>query len=465
MATLHNIQSNLTDFENTAKNAAKPVLLRPRISLHAAASIGRRSTAASRTPLPLPNRTNQRNVRRISLLPRDRAYARSAAKAVMNNSALTGTTTAATLNVSGVLQAQGLNCNRGGLQGSYNGLHYTTQNDVAWGSYRAAGGAARSWTGSTACSDGTITATALRHRCGASSSEGHIFENRNEVCLLSINGATGNTRVKGTLTAQTVNGTNPARAGHRHPPVLDPGRLLQSLNDRSNDHEFRTSVLETGKLVSGIAFSSTEAGSGVFLVNPAVVDPESGTITTPTSIDLMTLDQFSTPMAVLHMDSTGITLSPYLYCDGATIGGDDVSAKFANIDGQLAGLFAGQAANTIADALAFAVQNGFNPLKLIPFKTPLPDGMDAFEIGNEFQESFDHEQMWREARAARFDAVVGKPFGEEDAPGFGFLGLDALQHLAQLLQHLQRLHLMMTTLVVMTMMMKTATTKMKPQHQ
>lgn len=206
------------------------------------------------------------------------------------------------------------------------------------------------------------------------------------------------------------------RFRHCAPMAADPGPLLRSLNDRTNaasdvifQLDARAATLESGELVSDCSFSSNPHGTAILSFTPAAQDAETEAVT-PASIDLMLLDPSATPISVLHVDSTGVTVSPYLTVDGLDVAGvGDVASKFGAVNGQITGLIAGQTVNAVADALSEAVRlSGFDPLKFLPFKTPPP--LDpSYEIGPEFAESFDHVNMWEDLAGGA--AQIG-PAGE-----------------------------------------------------
>ena len=71
--------------------------------------------------------------------------------------------------------------------------------DNNWAIYMAVSGASKSYSGGTAIASPNFSADALRFRVANAASQGFIFENSSEQCLVSIQGSTGNTTILGTL--------------------------------------------------------------------------------------------------------------------------------------------------------------------------------------------------------------------------------------------------------------------------
>jgi hypothetical protein len=72
--------------------------------------------------------------------------------------------------------------------GAGRGIMMWNDNDTSWGIYMGQSGGSRSLSGATACTGLNFTQHAVRFRVANSTTQGFIFENSSETCLLSIRG-------------------------------------------------------------------------------------------------------------------------------------------------------------------------------------------------------------------------------------------------------------------------------------
>ena len=113
--------------------------------------------------------------------------------------------TSGTLSVGGLLSNTGgakLEIQNGTNGGSSKGIYFWTTTDSNWVHYMGQSGSSRAADNGTACSsiDGR-TSHHIRYRVNNSSSNGHLWENSADSCLMSLTGDTGKLYVKGDIYA------------------------------------------------------------------------------------------------------------------------------------------------------------------------------------------------------------------------------------------------------------------------
>lgn len=119
--------------------------------------------------------------------------------------------------------------------------------DTTYGIYKASNGILKSLSGDTAVAGNGFTGDAVRIRTANDANKGIIFENSAETLLMSINGLTGNTWIRGQLVSSIATGTAPF-----------------SVASETNVPNLNASFLDGATFASPSAIGSTTPNSGNF---------------------------------------------------------------------------------------------------------------------------------------------------------------------------------------------------------
>jgi hypothetical protein len=148
-----------------------------------------------------------------------------------------GTTNAAhKLHVAGPMFAEKYVVQNGQDGGLNRGIFMWTKDNPDWGMYMASAGFAKAFNGGTAVAGHNFNSHSIRFRVYNNSNRGFIWENSSNQNLMSLNGSTGDMKVKGTLDVGglTINGitAGPANFGN--------------LSNHSTYKDFNTTVTNWG---------------------------------------------------------------------------------------------------------------------------------------------------------------------------------------------------------------------------
>jgi len=376
MTTLHNINASSVDVYSVAAAKVKPQL----------------------PPRPL----NPRRVRALAPPPRRALLWRRDASstrlcALVTSGAVTmSNKTLSTPSVTGVMTSTGRIACQG--LGVNNSLSLTTPTALTlYGTttnFSVYLGSNKTPSSTTAPYYGNVTTYAVRFRCydrgtptNGAAHDGFIFENSADQALMAL-GDQGDIRVKGTITgdgalvARTVCGTHIGRLRNAAvaAPTRNPTRHLKNLDQRA-------AVLESGRLVSNMSFSSNVFGGAALSVTPA-------TATSGAGLSLTTFDATLATTTALTMQGGVVDVNLYLTTPGLAVNGDDVAAHLTTIDNHLVGLDAATAASGLIDALQSAYAAGSSMGGLIPKVTAVPGGLpDGFITPDEFTSYLDADEM------------------------------------------------------------------------
>jgi hypothetical protein len=148
--------------------------------------------------------------------------------------------------------------------GSSRGIFMWKKNNTDWGMYMASAGTGKSLNGGTAVAGHNFDSHAIRFRVKGDSDRGFIWENSSNQRLMSLNGSSGDMKLKGTLDVGglTVNGE--AIGGTSNNPIDDVLKYQASpdMIIANRDTKFTEDVIVDGDLtLTGPSFN-WEANGG-----------------------------------------------------------------------------------------------------------------------------------------------------------------------------------------------------------
>ncbi|KAG5178964.1 hypothetical protein JKP88DRAFT_247767 [Tribonema minus] len=177
----------------------------------------------------------------------------------------------------------------------------------------------------------------------------------------------------------------PGRYSHVVPEGLQRRRAARQRLRPRTAGRVSQSMLESGRLVSDVAFSSNEYGGALLSITP-------GTLAANAVMTLSTFDVLLQPTTAVTLHDGGVDVQSYITTQGLAVDSDDVSAHLTSIDANIAALNVTTGVTGLVDALQTAAAAGGGISSLMP-KMAGYEVLPDFEVPDEFNNIFDPDLM------------------------------------------------------------------------